>query len=184
MLNIAPALAPLPSRSIQQSAATALGRLANHSDELAEAIVTNDILPQLVRAAFCSFCCMMHNNNNKGYLSHSITAIDACGPYANTRMSLAVSNPTRTKKHPKRAHAQVYSLASQNRFYKQAASSCLRAVAKHSPALAQAVVDSGALAGLVACLEEFDPGVKVCVRRRLRVRDAHLGGAFGRVGVA
>jgi len=34
--------------SIQQSAAIALGRLANHSDELAEALVQNGILPQLV----------------------------------------------------------------------------------------------------------------------------------------
>ncbi len=37
-------------RSIQQSAAVALGRLANYSDDLAEAIVQNEILPQLVSA--------------------------------------------------------------------------------------------------------------------------------------
>ena len=36
----------------------------------------------------------------------------------------------------------------------------LRAVAKHSAPLAQAVVDAGALEGLVLCLEEFDPTVK------------------------
>ena len=36
----------------------------------------------------------------------------------------------------------------------------LRAVAKHSPELAQSVVDCGALEALVSCLEEFDPGVK------------------------
>ncbi|XP_062520377.1 sperm-associated antigen 6-like isoform X2 [Corticium candelabrum] len=46
------------------------------------------------------------------------------------------------------------------RFYKKAAAFVLRAVAKHSPQLAQAVVDSGALDALVVCLEEFDPGVK------------------------
>jgi hypothetical protein len=34
--------------SIQQSAALALGRLANINDDLAEAVVNNDILPQLV----------------------------------------------------------------------------------------------------------------------------------------
>jgi len=38
----------LVSRSIQQSAAIALGRLANYSDHLAEAVVSNEILPQLV----------------------------------------------------------------------------------------------------------------------------------------
>ena len=34
--------------SIQQSAALALGRLANYNDELAEAVVSNEVLPQLV----------------------------------------------------------------------------------------------------------------------------------------
>ena len=46
------------------------------------------------------------------------------------------------------------------RFYKKAAAFVLRSVAKHSPELAQAVVDSGALEALVMCLEEFDPSVK------------------------
>lgn len=46
------------------------------------------------------------------------------------------------------------------RFYKKAAAFVLRAVAKHSPELAQAVVDAGALEALVLCLEEFDPSVK------------------------
>ena len=46
------------------------------------------------------------------------------------------------------------------RFYKKAAAFVLRSVAKHSPELAQAVVDSGALEALVLCLEEFDPSVK------------------------
>ena len=68
--------------SIQQSSALALGRLANYSDELAESVVTHEILPQL-----------------------------------------------------------VYSLSQQNRFYKKAAAFVLRAVAKHSPQLAQAVFD-------------------------------------------
>jgi len=46
------------------------------------------------------------------------------------------------------------------RFYKKAAAFVLRAVAKHSPELAQAVVDAGSLEALVLCLEEFDPSVK------------------------
>ena len=51
-------------------------------------------------------------------------------------------------------------MAEQNRFYKKAAAFVLRSVAKHSPELAKAVVSSGALTSLVACLEEFDPTVK------------------------
>lgn len=36
--------------SIQQTAALALGRLAEHNDDLAEAMVTEDILPELIRS--------------------------------------------------------------------------------------------------------------------------------------
>lgn len=37
-----------PTVSIQNSAALALGRIANHSEKLAEAVVENQVLPQLV----------------------------------------------------------------------------------------------------------------------------------------
>lgn len=47
----------------------------------------------------------------------------------------------------------LHSSCSRQRFYKKAAAFVLRAVAKHSPELAQAVVDSGALDALVPCLE-------------------------------
>lgn len=46
------------------------------------------------------------------------------------------------------------------RFYKKAAAFVLRAVAKHSPELSQAVVACGGVDALVLCLEDFDPGVK------------------------
>lgn len=36
--------------SIQQTAALALGRLAENSGDLAEAVVTEDILPELIRS--------------------------------------------------------------------------------------------------------------------------------------
>jgi hypothetical protein len=48
----------------------------------------------------------------------------------------------------------------QNRYNKKAAAGVVRAIAKHSPALAQAVVDAGTLQPLILCLEEFDPSVK------------------------
>ena len=37
-----------PTVSVQNSAALALGRIANHSEKLAEAVVENQVLPQLV----------------------------------------------------------------------------------------------------------------------------------------
>ena len=62
------------------------------------------------------------------------------------------------------------------RFYKKAAAFVLRAVAKHSPQLAQSVVDSGALDSLVVCLEEFDPSVKEAAAWALGYIARHNGG--------
>jgi len=53
----------------------------------------------------------------------------------------------------------VHSVVAQ-RFVKKAAAFVLRAIAKHAPGLAKAVVDAGALDALVPCLEEFDPTVR------------------------
>ena len=57
----------------------------------------------------------------------------------------------------------------------------LRAVAKHSPELAQSVVDSGALDALVICLEEFDPGVKESAAWALGYIARHNAGKSVRV---
>lgn len=46
------------------------------------------------------------------------------------------------------------------RFYMKEAAFVLRAVAKHSPQLSQAVVACGGVDALVMCLEQFDTGVK------------------------
>lgn len=64
------------------------------------------------------------------------------------------------------------------RFYKKAAAFVLRAVAKHSPQLAQSVVDCGALDSLVICLEEFDPTVKEAAAWALGYIARHNGGTF------
>ena len=47
--------------TVQQTAALALGKLANHNDDLAEAVVKGDILPQLVYslAEQNVMCCML-----------------------------------------------------------------------------------------------------------------------------
>ncbi|KAL0210786.1 hypothetical protein P9112_009084 [Eukaryota sp. TZLM1-RC] len=91
--------------SIAQSAMLALGRLANFSDEVAESIVVENILPTIIS-------------------------------------SLSAQNTT----------ANVH--------IKKAACLVIRSVARHTPALAQAIVDSGALEFLSAALTEFDPGLK------------------------
>jgi hypothetical protein len=45
-------------------------------------------------------------------------------------------------------------------FYKKAACFVLRSLAKHSPVLSRAIINSGALESLAVCVEEFDTGVK------------------------
>ena len=73
---------------------------------------------------------------------------------------------------------------------REAAAFVLRAVSKHSPQLAQAVVDSGALEALVSCLEEFDPSVKEAlapsgrVGRRARQKAGVLVLRLGGFGIA
>lgn len=56
------------------------------------------------------------------------------------------------------------------------AAQVLYAVAKHSPELAQSVVDCGALDALVICLEEFDPDVKEAATRALDAVSRHNAG--------
>ena len=56
------------------------------------------------------------------------------------------------------------------------AAQVLYAVAKHSPQLAQSVVDCGALDALVICLEEFDPDVKEAATRALDAVSRHNAG--------
>ena len=47
-----------------------------------------------------------------------------------------------------------------DRYSKKPAAHVLNAIAKHTPDLAQAVIDAGAVKQLALCLEEFDPLVK------------------------
>ena len=51
-------------------------------------------------------------------------------------------------------------------------------MAKHSPQLAQSVVDCGALDSLVICLEEFDPTVKEASAWALGYIARHNEGKF------
>jgi len=143
---------------IQQTAALALGRLASYSDDLAEAVVANDILPQLVyslgeqnvrAAARAVLAWRWGRSAGGGTPPRGTTALSLPPRVRSTPLPLPPSPPTHTPSSPR---AQ--------RFYKKAAAFVLRHVAKHSPELAQAVVDAGSLEALVLCLEEFDPSVK------------------------
>lgn len=66
--------------TIQQTAALALGRLANYNDQLAEAVVKGDILPQLVYSLSeqnVIYLLLLYLNSyiTKGYLKNIVISI-------------------------------------------------------------------------------------------------------------
>ncbi|XP_070709369.1 sperm-associated antigen 6 [Pempheris klunzingeri] len=129
--------------SIQQTAALALGRLADHSDELAEAVVKEDILPQLVHslasqnrfykkaAAFVLRAVAKHSPE----LSQAVVA---CGGVDTLVLCLEEFDPG----------------------VKEAAAWALGYIARHNASLSQSVVDAGAVPLLVLCLLEPEMALK------------------------
>nr|CAH8855759.1 unnamed protein product [Trichobilharzia regenti] len=129
--------------TIQQTAAIALGRLANHRKDLAEIIVKGDILPQLVyslgqqnrfykrAAAFVLKSIAKHSAE----LSQNI--VD-CGALDALTVCLEEFDPA----------------------VKEGAACAIGCVAKHSAELSQAVVDAGAVPLLVLCVQEPEISLK------------------------
>ena len=70
--------------TIQQTAALALGRLANYNDDLAEAVVRGDILPQLVYS--------LAEQNVSGRVEHGIVVLGwvCCMLQVILKMSLGI----------------------------------------------------------------------------------------------
>ncbi|KAF4645774.1 putative sperm associated antigen 6 [Toxoplasma gondii] len=136
--------------SIQQTAALALGRLASHSEELAEAVVTQEILPQLAHSVA---------QQNRFYKRSAAFVIRAVSKHSaelaqvmiwfNKNLIVAgVSTP--------HGHAQMCDSPLCRLFLHE----CCMLGYDGSCLCTQAVVDSGALEALTTCLEEFDPQVK------------------------
>ena len=134
---------------IQQSAALALGRLANYSEQLAEAVVANEVLPQLVFS-------LDQQNVMLLFFTLSPAIHAACFP------SFTI--------------ASVVCVVCVSAFLQACCSVCSSAVAKHSPELAQAVVDAGSLAPLTHCLSEFEPSVKEAAAWALGYISRHTPG--------
>ena len=129
--------------SIQQSSALALGRLANFSDDLAESVVGNEILPQLVYSL---------SEQNRFYKKAAAFVLRAVAKHS-----------------PELAHAVVDSgaldslvvcLEEFDPSVKEAAGWALGYIAGHTGELAQAVVDAGAVPLLVLCVQEPEVSLK------------------------
>ncbi|KAJ3320673.1 Sperm-associated antigen 6 [Boothiomyces sp. JEL0866] len=123
--------------AIQQAAALALGRLANYNEELAEAVVESDILPQLVFSL---------SEQNRFYKKAAAFVLRAVAKHSAELSQAVVDSGALT--------ALVSCLEEFDPGVKESASWALGYIARHNGDLSQAVVDAGAIPLLVLCVQE------------------------------
>ncbi|KAL2918231.1 Sperm-associated antigen 6 [Polyrhizophydium stewartii] len=123
--------------AIQQAAALALGRLANYNEELAEAVVESDILPQLVFSL---------SEQNRFYKKAAAFVLRAVAKHS-AELAQSVTDSGAL-------NALVTCLEEFDPGVKESAAWALGYIARHNAELAQAVVDAGAIPLLVLCVQE------------------------------
>lgn len=123
--------------SVQQGAALALGRLASHSDEMAEAVVSNEILPQLVYSL---------GEQNRFYKKAAAFVLRAVAKHSPQLAQAVVDSGALSP--------LVHCLGEFDPGVKEAACFALGHIARHHGELAQSVVDAGAIPLTVMCLQE------------------------------
>ena len=128
---------------IQQSAALALGRLANHSASVAEALVEGDILPQLVYSLA---------EQNRFYKKVGACVLRSVAKHSPELAQAVVECGA--------LDALVICLEEFDPKVKEAASWALGYVARHNAELAQYVVEAGAVPLLVLCVQEPELSLK------------------------
>ncbi|XP_065115077.1 sperm-associated antigen 6 isoform X1 [Paramisgurnus dabryanus] len=129
--------------TIQQTAALALGRLANYNDDLAEAVVKGDILPQLVYSLA---------EQNRFYKKAAAFVLRAVAKHSPELAQAVVDCGA--------LDALVISLEEFDPGVKEAAAWALGYIARHNEQLAQAVVDAGVAPLLVLCIQEPEIALK------------------------
>jgi len=129
--------------TIQQTAALALGRLADVSDELAAAVVTGDILPQLVYSLA---------EQNRYYKKAAAFVLRTVAKHSPQLAQAVVDSGA--------VSALVTCLEEFDPGVKEAAAWALGYIARHTTELAQAVVDNGAVPQLILCLQEPEISLK------------------------
>ncbi|XP_068604220.1 sperm-associated antigen 6 [Brachionichthys hirsutus] len=132
-----------PAPSIQHTAAQALGRLAEHSDELAEAVVREGILPQTIRSLA---------SQNRFYKKTSAFLLRAVAKRSPELSQAVVSCGG--------VEALVPCLLDFDPWVKEAAAWALCCIARHNAALSQVVLDAGAVPLLLLCLLEPEIALK------------------------
>ncbi|XP_075443673.1 sperm-associated antigen 6 isoform X2 [Ascaphus truei] len=129
--------------TIQQTSALALGRLANYNDDLAEAVVKGDILPQLVYSLA---------EQNRFYKKAAAFVLRAVAKHSPQLAQSIVDCGA--------VDMLVICLEDFDPGVKEAAAWALGYIARHNAELSQAVVDSGAVPLLVLCIQEPEIALK------------------------
>ncbi|XP_042570187.1 sperm-associated antigen 6 isoform X1 [Cyprinus carpio] len=131
--------------TIQQTAALALGRLANYNDDLAEAVVKGDILPQLVYS-------LAEQNTQRFYKKAAAFVLRAVAKHSPELAQAVVDCGA--------LDALVISLEEFDPGVKEAAAWAIGYIARHNAQLSQAVVDAGVVPLLVLCIQEPEIALK------------------------
>lgn len=129
--------------SIQQSAALALGRLANYNEELAENVVSGDILAQLVYSL---------GDQNRFYKKSAAFVLRSVARHSPQLAQAVVDSQA--------VEALVSCLEEFDPTVKESAAWALGYIARHNADLAQEVVDKGAIPPLVLCVQEPELSLK------------------------
>ncbi|XP_075907254.1 sperm-associated antigen 6 isoform X2 [Nelusetta ayraudi] len=128
---------------IQQTAARALGHLADQSEDMAAAVVRQDILPQMVRSL---------SRQNRFYMKEAAFVLRAVSKHS-PQLSQAVVGCGGVD-------ALVTCLEQFDSGVKEGAAWALGCIARHDASLSQSVVDAGAVPLLVLSLQEPELALK------------------------
>jgi Armadillo/beta-catenin-like repeat len=129
--------------SIQQSAALAIGRLANHSEELAESVVQNDIITQLISSL---------SNQNRFFKKAACFVLRAVAKHSPQLADDVVKSGA--------LEPLVKCLEEFDPGVKESAGWALGYIAKHNASLAHQVVEARAVDSLILCLQEPEISLK------------------------
>eukprot|EP01083_Nonionella_stella_P021492 59568_1 len=130
--------------SIQQSAALALGRLANYSEELAECVVSAEVLPQLIYSL---------SEQNRYYKKAASFVLRSISKHSAELAQCVVDAGA--------LESLVECLSEFEPSVKEGATWTLAYIARHNESLAQSVVDTkNAIAQIILCLQEPELSLK------------------------
>ena len=140
--GVMPLLRPLlldSVQAIQQSAALAIGRLANYSKEIAESVIQNDIITQLIYSL---------SNQNKFYKKAACYVLRAVAKHSTQLAEDVVKCGA--------LDPLIQNLSDFDIGVKESAAWALGYIAKHSEGLADQVVSARSITPLMNCLKDSE----------------------------